>query len=185
MALNPLKPFDIAFVGLSNGLHEFNFDLGNDFFQNFEESEIVVSELKGRLTMNKKSNMFDLDFHISGRVELECDRCLQPFWHTMDKSYSLYVKLGAQKEEQSDEVVIIPFTETHFDVSQYFFEFVMLSVPVKKVHDEEEGSLQQCDPEILKQLNKYLKKSDESQDQDDTGKPSSGRWDILKNLKFN
>ena len=59
----------------------------------------------------------------------------------------------------------------------------MLSIPAKKVHDGE-VNMQQCDPEILKELSKYIKPG-ESTDQEDTGKPSNGRWDILKNLKFN
>jgi uncharacterized metal-binding protein YceD (DUF177 family) len=180
--LKPLRPFDIAFVGLSNGIHEFFFELDNDFFACFEGSEIIVSELKGKLVMNKKSNMLDLDFFITGRIELECDRCLEPFWYNLDTSHSLYVKFGLKKEEQSDDVVIIPSTDSHFDVSQYFYEFAMLDIPVKKVHDGQQTS-QLCNPSVLEKLEKYLLKDSASDDEDK--KPSDSRWDALRDLKFN
>jgi uncharacterized metal-binding protein YceD (DUF177 family) len=176
-----LKPFNIPFVGLSNGEHEFTFDLNDDFFACFEESEIDKAKLKGELVLDKKSNMLDLHFSIKGEVWVECARCLEPFWFQVETQHTLYIKFGDHSEEQSEDVVIIPSTESHLDVSQYFYEFAMLALPVRIVHDENPAGAQECNPEIIKQLEKYKPKSES----DDTDKPSDPRWDALKNIKFN
>lgn len=182
--MKALKPFNIAFVGLSGGEHEFSFELDDDFFACFEGTEITKARLTGKLILNKKPNMLDLDFYINGQVELECDRCLEPFWQTLDLHRTLYVKFGDRREEQSDEVTIIPATESHIDVAQYFYEFIALGLPVKKVHEDDETGTPQCDPEILNQLEKYMPgRGDKDKNKDD--KPSDSRWDALKNIKFN
>ncbi len=182
--MKALKPFNIAFVGLSGGKHEFSFELDDDFFACFDDTEIVKARLTGKLILNKKSNMIDLDFYIDGQVELECDRCLEPFWHTLNLHRTLYVKFGDRREEQSDEVTIIPATESHIDVAQYFYEFIALGLPLRKVHGDNETGTPLCDPEVLSQLEKYMPGKGEKENNKD-GKPSDSRWDALKNIKFN
>jgi len=180
--LKPLKPFDLAFVGLSSGLHEFTFVLDNTFFACFDEQIFLNSELTGKLVLNKKNNMMDLDFYIQGKVEVECDRCMDPFWYDVVTNQSLYVKFGDHTEEQSADVLIIPATESHIDVSQYFFEFAILGIPVKRVHEMQPG--QQCNQEIIAKLKKYMPGDENDENPQPSGKPHPA-WDALKNLKFN
>ncbi len=180
-----LDSFEIAFVGLSHGKHTFGFELNDDFFACFERSEIVRSNAKGTLVMHKKNNMIDLEFFIRGEVQLICDRCLENFWQPLEIHQKMYVKFGDKFEEQTDEVIIIPQTESHIKVSQYFYEFTMLHLPVKRVHGEEGNNEGQCDPEILKELEKYMVDSSGNRKTDGKDKPTDARWDALKNLKFN
>ncbi len=180
-----LDSFEIAFVGLSHGKHTFEFELNDDFFACFEGSEIVRSNAAGTMVMHKKNNMFDLEFFIRGNVELRCDRCLEKFWQPLDIHRVLYVKFGDVFEEQSDEVIIIPQTESHINVSQYFYEFAMLHLPLKRVHGEEGDNEGQCDPEVLKELEKYMVDSSGNRKTGEKDKPTDARWDALKNLKFN
>lgn len=181
-----LKPFDIAFVGLSNGKHEFAFDLNDDFFDCFESSEINSAELKGRLIMHKKSNMLDLEFFINGTAELQCDRCLENFRGHLDIHQMLYIKFGDRHEEQSDEVIIIPATQSHIDVAQYFYEFSILGLPAKKTHPQTVSGEPGCSAEILSQLEKYMSGSpDKNKKAGNADQPTDSRWDALKGLKFN
>ncbi len=182
--MKALKPFNIAFVGLSGGEHEFGFELDDDFFACFEGAEIVNARLKGTLVLNKKTNMMDLDFYVTGEVEQECDRCLESFWQTMDIHKTLYVKFGDHHEEQDDDIIIIPATESHIDVAQYFYEFITLGLPVRRVHKDDETGKPTCDPEIINQLEKYMpQKGGNAENKDE--KPTDARWDALKNIKFN
>ncbi len=184
--MKALKPFEIAFVGLSGGEHEFTFDLNNDFFACFESNDqVIVADLVGKMILNKRTTRLDLDFYITGKIELECDRCLKPFWYQLSVHNNLYVKFGDRKEEQSDDVVIIPSTDSHIDVSQFFYEFVMLGLPQKKVHEDNEDGLPMCDPTVLKQLEKYVFKRNKDLTTNNDNKPSDSRWDALKNIKFN
>ena len=43
------KDFDIAFIGLSNGAHVFEFDLNDSFFELFEYDD--YSQLSGKVTV--------------------------------------------------------------------------------------------------------------------------------------
>jgi uncharacterized protein len=183
--LKALKPFNIAFVGLSTGEHEFTFDLNDDFFACFDASQITKARLKGTLIMLKKPNMLDLQIKIEGQVWVECDRCLEPFWYQLDSQNDLFIKFGERKEEQSDDVIIIPTTDSHIDVSQFFYEFAMLGLPARIVHEESPGEKQQCDPLILEQLEKYKPKNLDSSNEKNNDKPTDSRWDALKNFKFN
>lgn len=180
-----LDSFEIAFVGLSHGEHTFEFELNDAFFACFEGSEITRSEAVGTLIMHKKNNMLDLEFFIRGDVEIRCDRCLGNFWQPLNIHQMLYVKFGDKFEEQSDEVIIIPQTESHINVSQYFYEFTMLHLPAKRVHGAEGGNEGKCDPEVLKEIEKYMVDSSGSRKNHEEDKPTDARWDALKNLKFN
>ncbi|MFN3555187.1 MAG: YceD family protein [Bacteroidales bacterium] len=181
--MKTLKPFEIAFVGLSTGVHEFSFDLNDDFFSFFEGSEISRAALKGTLILLKKNNMLDLEFIVEGKVELNCDRCLDPYWQSIEVKQMLYVKFGDRFEEQSDEVVIIPSTESHLEVAQYFYEYIILSLPGKRIHPGGPAPEDNCDAQSLAQLEKYLSDNPSKENQED--KPADSRWDALNNLKFN
>jgi uncharacterized protein len=185
--LKALKPYQIAFVGLSKGIHEFDFEIGNDFFECFEGSELSVAQLTGKLYLDKKSTMLDLRIVVEGKVELTCDRCLEPYMQPVQVDKELFVKFGNHKEEQSDEIIIIPFTESHLDVSQYFYEFIILSLPIRHIHPGGEKKEDNCDAETLKELQKYMVNPDEQKpEKDDTDdKPTDSRWDALRNFKFN
>jgi len=184
--LKALKPFEIAFVGLSNGVHEFSFELNDSFFSCFAHSEVTKADLAATLIMHKKNNMLDLEFQVKGNLELTCDRCLENFWYQMDLQRMLYIKFGDRFEEQSDDVIIIPSTESHIDVAQYFFEFVVLGLPAKRIHPGGKNKEDKCDAGVIEQLEKYMsdKKEKDKKDKQENS-PTDSRWDALKNLKFN
>ncbi len=185
--MKALKPFEIAFVGLSSGVHEFTYELNDAFFSCYADSEVTKANLAATLIMHKKNNMLDLEFLVKGKLELNCDRCLEAFWYQMDLHKMLYIKFGDRFEEQSDDVIIIPSTESHIDVAQYFYEFVVLGLPGKRVHPGGKNKEDNCDTGVIEQLEKY--KSDNNKEKAKQNKqedlPTDSRWDALKNLKFN
>ncbi len=184
--LKALKPFEIAFVGLPSGVHEFLFDIGDDFFVCFEGSLIKKAKLSASLLLDKMNNRIDLRFVVQGKVELECDRCLEKYLQEINVDKELFVKFGDQWEEQSDEIIIIPFNESHIDVSQYFYEFIILSLPIRHLHPGGEKKEDNCDEQTLKEIQKYLKNPQgAAQGRENIDKPTDSRWDALKNFKFN
>ncbi len=174
--MNPLKQYKIGFVGLSTGKHHFSFDIGPDFFLLLGDAAYETGRVVLELDLVKGNNMMELCFHFSGEVQLQCDRCLETYDHSVDLQRQLLVKFGEQYSEQSDEIIIIPQTESHLDISQFVYEFIHLGMPVKKVHQGED-LMAGCDPEVVKKLEQYLQK------QQETGDDSP--WNVLKALKFN
>ena len=82
--------------------------------------------------------------------------------------FRLIVKFGDDYEEESDEVVVIPKTESRIDVSQYIYEYINLLLPIQRMHAEVED----CDPEIVKKINTHSKPEVDP------------RWEALKNIKL-
>ena len=178
--MNPLKQYNIGFVGLPNGKHTFSFELADDFFACFEGSEIVHGQVQVEMSLEKSNTMLVFDFYFKGHVDVSCDRCLEQYMQALEGNKRLYVKFGESHVEQTDEITIIPATESHFDISQYLYEFMHLLLPVRKVHADDPAGTQGCDPVQVKKLEEYLSKNKKNKSGDDDQSP----WSVLKSLKF-
>ena len=105
---------------------------------------------------------------MNGFVSVECDRCLERVDFPVKGDFRLVVKFGSDFDEESDEVIVIPTTESRLDIGQYFFEYINLMLPIKRVHSDEN----QCNSIIIDKLEEY------SEPEIDP------RWEALKNIKL-
>ena len=55
------REFDIAFVGLKPGLHEFNYEVDDKFFANYKETDFTNCHATIKLTLEKKHIFFDVE----------------------------------------------------------------------------------------------------------------------------
>jgi uncharacterized metal-binding protein YceD (DUF177 family) len=181
--LKDLKTYNIDIVKLSNKRHSYNFEADASFFENFEQSLIQEGAFKVELTLDKSETMIQLYFHITGTVQLICDRTLEPFDYPIDINQKLILKYGEENEELTDEIEIIPRDTQQINVAQYIYEFIGLAIPMKKLHPKlANQQYQETDEEIL--VYSSGTSSPESDDSaggaEDVADP---RWEILKNLK--
>jgi len=87
---------------------------------------------------------------------------------------NLHVKFGEIYSDESDEILILPYGTHQIDISQYIYEMVILSVPLKKIHPGiKNGSL---NSDILERLKLLQPKEKETPSEYDS------RWDKLKDL---
>ena len=114
--------------------------------------------------------MLVFDFVINGSINVICDRCLDNFDFLIDKQERLIVKFGEEFGEENDDIIIIPETEHQIDISSNLYEYIILMLPIKKTHPEDENGNTMCNPEIIKKLNELSKPEPDS------------RWDSLKGL---
>ena len=77
--MNYLDQFSINFINLSLGVHAFEFDLDEQFFEAYEEDEISKARVKVLVSLEKQERMLVLCFDIKGSVNVMCDRCLDQF----------------------------------------------------------------------------------------------------------
>lgn len=91
-------------------------------------------------------SVFRFYFHFKGTVFAPCDRCLADVEVPIDTDDMLTVKLGAEYSDEG-ECIVIPESEGAIDVSQFIYELIALSLPMKLVH--EEG---QCDEAMMATL---------------------------------
>ncbi len=174
-----LKEFQIPYVGLTLGEHEYSFNIRKKFFSCFENSEIATGDMKCRLVLEKKSDMLVLNFFVSGYVDLQCDRCLGDYPQEVKLDNRLIIKFGGEYVEQTDEIIIIPDTQQEINVSQYVFEFIHLALPAKKIHPGGVGDRMNCDEDMLRKLEDHSHGGNQ-----DNNKGHDSRWDDLKNIKF-
>ena len=179
------KEYKIPFTGLKLGNHSFRFELGNTFFESFEYSEIEQSSCIVDLNLEKQSTMLVLTFQVSGSAILPCDRCTDEMDVDLEGEYNLVVKFSDEDVQDSEEIIFLPTSEYQVDVERHLYEFVHLSLPSKRVHEEGE-----CNTDMLDALDEYLvhedmsSETDEDSDSNDDGNEDvDPRWAALKDLK--
>lgn len=166
--MKALKEFVIPFVGLKEGVHDYAFDVDIKFFESFDNSEIISADVHVDVSLERQERMLIFSFSTKGKLVLPCDRCLGELLLPVEGKDGLIVKFGQEWEEESDEIIVIPEKESHIDISTYIYEFIMLKLPIQRVHPEGEGL---CDPQVISKLNEYR----------ETG--TDPRWAALEQLK--
>jgi uncharacterized protein len=162
------KDFVIPFKGLSTGLHQYTFKIDKAFFESFEYFETETGNINVELELMKEPALLDLHFKLDGIINLVCDRCLGNFSNTINGEFRLIVKFGDAYSEESEEVVVLPNTESSIDIKQFIFEYINLLLPIKRVHVNKID----CDPTMLQKLQNHIEQSNDP------------RWDALKNIKL-
>ncbi|MFC2152180.1 DUF177 domain-containing protein [Bacteroidota bacterium] len=176
--MDQLSKYRIVYQGLSEGTHEFEFEIDDMFFDSLEYSDIKKGDLKVTVLLNKKSTFLELYFQIEGFIELTCDRCLDQYNQQIEYNGKLYVKFSENEDELAEDIICLLPTDHELDISHYIYESINLSIPLKRVHpDDKEGSIT-CNPEMLEKLNNY--KTDEP-----AGEDIDPRWEDLRNLMSN
>ena len=142
--------FIIPLNGLTTGNHEYEWRVGKEFFESFENSEMLDAELVASVVVEKSGRYLGIDCDVTGDVTVECDRCLDDLILPVDVEVRLSVKYGDEESSEEHregerEVVFIPETDAEMDLSQIIYDYVCLSLPMQRTHDEGE-----CNPEVMK-----------------------------------
>ncbi len=151
------RTFEIAFVGLKQGIHEFNYVVDDKFFVEKGKPDFTNCQANIKLLFDKKSSFMLLKFEIGGKADINCDRCGNPLAMDIWDEFNMLVKLVENPEEmnaqeEDPDVYYISRNESHLDVGNWIYEFVLLSFPLQKMcSDEEMGGLQ-CNKEVLEKL---------------------------------
>ena len=101
--MNNLRPYDVDFVKLKEGTHQFDFEIDNTLFEAFQSS-LSTEKLAVKLFFTKSTNMFNLQFDLNGKVNVECDRCLNAINLPISNMQLLIVKVTefAPEKEEND-----------------------------------------------------------------------------------
>jgi uncharacterized protein len=181
-----IKKYDINLVKLGNKSHEYEFELDNHFFELFDQELILGGNLKAKVALLKSELLLQFDFHITGTVQLTCDRSLEEFEQPLEVEQTLLVRYGPEDLELDVNVLqIVPETQ-YVNVAQHLYDYIGLAVPMKKLAPRfiEEDSELEDDPEA-EGLLIYSTGSDEENEgnDDDEDGPVDPRFAALKKLK--
>lgn len=172
MNLEACNQYKIAFRGLEDGNYEFRLMIDKGFIELFKIEEIDDLDIVITIAMTKRESLLELDIDAKGIITMPCDRCLEPLKMTTGFENKLFVKTNASKTEMIDESLIhLTGKKDNLDLSQYLYESLIVSLPIKKVHTNKE-----CNQEMIKRLKPNNSKK--------TKNESDSRWDALKNIQF-
>jgi len=175
--MKQLNEFLIPFVGLKLGKHQFEYQVNKKFFDDFNYDDFESCDIKVNVVLEKKSSMLELNFKHKGSVHVPCDLTGEMFDLPIKGKLRLVVQFGDEFNNDNDELLILPHGEHQVDISQYVYEMIVLSIPLKRVHPGiKDGTLQTPALDKLKELTVKEKKKEEQQEDTDP------RWDKLKNL---
>ena len=164
--------FLIPVSGLALGVHNFKFDIKDEFFADLDYSEVKQGQVTVELEVTREEMMMTLNFQLEGQVLVTCDRCADEFFIPIQSEQVFYIKFGAEGVEESDDVVVVPAEEHAYDIRSLIYEYIILSIPIHRVHPEGE-----CNPQVLALLSHDEEPSDEEIATDP-------RWAALKDIKI-
>ena len=168
--------YSIPLAGLKEARYTYDFKIGDDFFKAFEGSEIQRGELDAVVVLQKSSTHIELDIVINGRAEVMCDRCLETFYLPLSSVNRLVVKQEREWEEVDPDMITMPLDEHEIDLSQFFYEYIHLALPLKRIHPDDSEGRTTCNPEMIRKLEDHLISGETDYDP---------RWDELKKLTRN
>ncbi len=171
-----LSKYKIQLASLGEGVHQLEYELGQEFFEAFEHPVVQGAHIHVNLNVTRNPNMLVLDFTFKGTLHVECHRCLEEFEMPVDLRKALIVKTSGNADDADDDQVVIAENAHEFNTAQHMYDFISLSLPLKVVHPLDAKGKSTCDPKALKQIEKFMLKEELHNDP---------RWDVLKNINPN
>ena len=166
----------IPIKGLPFGESSFRFEIGEPFFQAFENTQIKDADCSVRVTVIRHQTLLEVVCAVTGFVVVECDRCLEDLTLKVDIEPRLTVGFGSvdvdDDTESDEDIVVVDHTQRDLDLDQFVYDYVCLSLPLVKVHPEGK-----CNPEMLR----YLSESGGNESaESETVRPFEGLKDLLE-----
>jgi len=145
----------IPLNGWAAGEREYRWQAGKEFFQMFDNAEILDAAVGIEAKAVKSGHYIGIDLDIRGSVTVPCDRCLEDLTLPVEAHPAFSVKFGeeAGSEEEmregSREILLVSDADTDLDLSQVIYDYVCLSLPMQRVHAE--GA---CNPDTVRFLSR-------------------------------
>lgn len=166
--------FLIPVSGLALGSHSYQFEINDGFFAEREYSEIQQGKVVVSLDIDRQETLMVLHFGIEGTVRVACDRCADEFDLPIRDEREFFLKLGTENAQESDDVEVVPAEQADYDISSLVYEFIILAVPMHRVHPEG-----QCNPEVMAMLT-----AEQTVEETEEENEIDPRWAALKNIKI-
>jgi uncharacterized protein len=168
--------FRVNIIGLSNKEHEFSYQLGKSFFDEFGKDLLEDGRFEAKVVLNKHETFIEGTFSISGTARLICDRSLEPFDFPLETENKMVFKYGEEEAEVTDEIMIITQDKATLNVGQFLYEYIALALPMKRIHPkfQSEEDDDETEGKII-----YTSQTEE----DESEGTLDPRWEALKKLK--
>lgn len=153
------REYDIAFVGLRQGVHVFEYSVDDKFFAPYGEQDFTNCKAEVKLSLDKNTGFMLLKFDVGGSLDINCDRCGNPIHKQLWDEFNIIVKLVEDPEpmneqEEDPDIYYISRGESHLHIADWLYEFINLSIPLQKMCADDEKGNSACNPEVIEKLRK-------------------------------
>jgi len=173
--LKSLRTYSIPFTGLKLGKHQFEFAITDSFFDEFDYSLVKKGNLQCVVELEKQETLMVLNSHITGHLELNCDRCLAQYPQPVDIREQQVAKFSDVAIDEDEEIIALGKSDHEINIAGLIYEYINVAVPFIAVCSNE-GNTSYCDKEMLDSLNKLSVNNEQDEHTDP-------RWDALKKIK--
>ena len=116
--MNSRRNYDIAFVGLKPGTHEFEYTIDEKFFVEYQEQDFRNCTALVKLALEKQNGFMLLKFEVGGKLEVTCDRCGNDLPLELWDEFNIVVKMVEEpdvmnEQEEDPDVYYISKSESH------------------------------------------------------------------------
>lgn len=131
-----------------------NFNLDKEFFEFSDFFLIENYSVNFLIEVEKKNSFLQLDVEINGLINTYCDRCGDPLDLTIKAYETFFLKKKTSHNPQLHNVIYLNHLSEQLNVENVLKESLVFSIPKTKVH-----ALEDCNIDVIKNLEKYQKKS--------------------------
>ncbi len=163
--MNNRRAYEIAFVGLKPGIHEYCYEINDKFFQNYGDQDFTNCQANAKLLLDKKNGFMLLKFDIDGTADALCDRCGNSMTVRLWDEFNIVVKMADEPEKMNDQeddpdVYYISKGESHLQVADWIYEFINLSIPSQKICADDAEGKSTCNEDVLNKLEQMKSEAD-------------------------
>jgi len=177
--LNNLENNYVIYLqNLKNEDLHLKFFVKDNFFSKIKLSTIKKANLVVDINLDLKRNYIKIFTKIEGFVNVQCDRCMDYFDFPIKYNGKLLIRFRENLDEffdykKEDDYMAISKFDKQIDLKHYIYECIVLSMPYKKVHQNDENGFSTCNPLIIEKLENLKSKKENIIDH---------RWLALKNF---
>lgn len=166
--------FTIKLGSITNGENSFSYVIKDQFFEEFDFTEVKHADIFVKVVINKESEKLSLNLIINGQIkQIPCDICTENISVNIIGETNVVIQKTDNDLISTDEILYIKSSENKLNLKQLIFESIILNVPKIRQHPLDKNGKITCNKEMVDLVKKYTQV---------TKKASDPRWDALKNL---
>lgn len=173
--------YNLVFSGLKKGIHEYDYTIDSSFFEIFDYDEFQAVNVNVHAVLNKKDTLMELTLTQKGTVGVTCDLTNEPFDLPVESELNLVIKFGEAFNDDHDEILVLPHGAFEFNIAQFIYEMIVLSVPLKRVHPSVQEEISEDEEDDMQNL-VYVASTSEEEEETKKENEIDPRWSKLANL---
>lgn len=171
-----MTELNIKLTNLNKGSNETLFNIKDEFFKEFNFSEVKNADFEIKSNLIKSDHDLSLSISIDGIVKnISCDHCAEDIAIPIKSNHLFVLKQKNDNSIIDDNKIYFDLNDLEIDVKHLIYELISLAIPNKRSH-KSINKASECNKDMLSLINNFS-----FRDKKDGIDP---RWSDLKNIEL-